>query len=165
MKINDLLLKGASIAAPLKQNKDLIDHKKSLIADYKSLVKELEKDIKELECRTAEAEQLIIDTIVAHGSKAVDFNGLRFTAKKKPDKVKVVDEFMVPDQYVTEKLTYQIDKRHIMEDYKKLGILADGVEIESGEYTLLIKEKPEYKMKHSNDVVEFDDGTDDEEIF
>ena len=161
MEIKDLILRGDDIVAPVNHNKFLLEEKKNLIAEYRAMIKDVQKEIEELEIANSKIEAAIIKVILDSGSKSVDFNGLRLTAKKNPDSVEIVDEFMVPDKYKSSKTTEKIDKRHIMEDYNQLGILADGVKIKTGNYTLLIKEKPEQKMNNDNcNIMEFDEDED-----
>jgi hypothetical protein len=62
----------------------------------------------------------------------IDTGSFTYQVKANPPAVNVVDAALVPSEYERTKITVDVDKRSILEDYKRTGEIPPGVDIRRG---------------------------------
>lgn len=116
------------------------------LENYASVIKNIESDavgIKAEEARLAERRKSMENSIkrmkenmqnvmVAAGQLKVKGEKFNFTVQKNPPSLKVLDENLIPQNFVTVQEVKNIDKKAILTELKN-GAEIDGVEIQQGE--------------------------------
>jgi hypothetical protein len=144
LHILDLLEDPESDAAQLEQQLDgiagLITHKAEAIA---GLIKQCEgmaamrkaeadrmRDLAAADQRNADRlRDYVLRHMRALGSLRIDTARFRLSLRTNPPAVHVLEEMLVPEEYVRTVTTTSVDKRAILEAYKTTGEIVDGVEI------------------------------------
>jgi len=67
------------------------------------------------------------------GRTRLETTRFTLTVRQNPASVQIVDEAAIPADYVIVETTYRINKRGILDDFKRDGALIPGVEITHGE--------------------------------
>jgi hypothetical protein len=68
----------------------------------------------------------------ALGMQRIDTGSFTYQVKSNPPAVSVVDAALVPSEYERTKITVDVDKRSILDDYKRTGEIPPGVDIRRG---------------------------------
>jgi hypothetical protein len=124
-----------------KKSLELLNKKRELesLSIYKE-IKELETEIKSIEKDETELKEkwkkILMDSWIKK-FEALDWTTIQLN--KKPGKLIIQNEDLIPSDYIKTKTTTSIDKKNLKEDIKQ-GVIVEWVSIET-DYTLVIKSK------------------------
>lgn len=136
------LLQGLDAAQKelLEAQSEWLNAKMALEASdvYKAYQAAQEK-ISTASAKHTDAEQAVLDWMLAADVKSVDFGNKKVTVKDNPPALVVENEDMIPNKYIKVKMTSSVDKNAIKEAIKN-GEVIQWVKLEVG-HTLLITER------------------------
>lgn len=74
----------------------------------------------------------LLRNMQAVGAERIDTQAFRVTLRQNPPSVQVLEEQLVPEEFLRTVTTTSVDKRAIMDAYKATGEIPDGVDIVRG---------------------------------
>lgn len=122
-------------------------------SDAEKYAKEMYAAAKELKQRVDDYKDLIKNTMLDDGVISQNVNGMKVSLRKMPVKVDIINEALVPNDFLVEKISKHVDKtalKHFLQEndveWAKLG--------NKNEYSLVI-ETSDIKPRKQNMEVEF----------
>ena len=97
-----------------------------IIKSYKEKIKKLQDEVKDLQCNVDEDKEKIIATLEDNGVEKLVYDGVTVTMSDSPYSVVISDESKVPEQYKTEQVVINIDKKALIKDRDLVDV--DGIE-------------------------------------
>lgn len=75
----------------------------------------------------------LLNNMLVVGAEKIDTPRFHITVRTNPPAVEVLDQTVIPDQFIREVIATSVDKRAILEHYKATGELVDGTDIRRGQ--------------------------------
>lgn len=103
-----------------------IKNTETVIKSYKEKIKKLQDEVKDLQCNVDEDKENIIAALEDNGVDKLVYDGVTVTMSDSPYSVVISDESKVPEQYKTEQVVINIDKKALIKDRDLVDV--DGIE-------------------------------------
>lgn len=131
-----LALQLGTLAGKIAQKAEaiagLVAHLDGMAAMRKAEADRLRERAKSDERNAARLKAYVLQHMQAIGTQRIDTARFTLSVRQNPPAVEVLEEMLVPAEYIRTVTTTSVDKRAILEHYKSEGEIVPGVEISRG---------------------------------